>query len=353
MLFRRSSATTVGLDLGSYSVKMVEVNHSGKKPMLVNYGITELHPEAITGTEIADRSAVLEAIGMLFETCQVDNRQICVSLNAADVIVKTIQTDRMSQGELEKNISWEAEQHVPFPLNEISLDFQMLDPEGEDPRMDVLLVAAKQELIEEKLSLFEEAGCDVLVMDVDTFALINALEANYDPPGSGCDCMVHFGNGSTLLGLVKDGLPILNRNLPVGGVSLVETVQGQLGISEDEAYLALMGEVAEGASAEGSPPDITPFLSSLLDEVVIGVNRAAAFLESTAEGEHIERVFLSGGCVNIPGLFSQFEEQVGIPSQIINPLARVAYKPELFKAEPVEKVAPSLMLAIGLGLREF
>jgi len=349
MIFKKASATTVGLDLGSYSIKMVEMDLSGGEPTLVNYGITELQPEAIKGGQIVERQAVLEAVEMLFETCQIVNRQVCVALSGTDVIIKTIQTDRMSREELEKNISWEAEQHVPFPLNEICLDFQLLDPEGEDPQMNVLLVAAKQELVNEKLSLFEETGCDVMVMDVDTFALMNALEANYDPPSQGCDCVVHFGNESTQLGLVKNGLPVLTRHLPVGGGNLVETIQGQLGISEDEAYLAMMGETAEGSS-EGSPPDITPFLPILLEDVVTGVNRAAAFLESTAEGGVIERVFLSGGCANIMGLHPQFEEQVGIPSQIVNPLSRISYKEELFRAEPVERVGPALMLAIGLSL---
>ena len=350
MIFKKASTATVGVDLGSYSIKMVEMDLSGKEPMLTNYGITELQPEAIKGGQIVERQAVLEAIKMLFETCQVVNRQVCIALNGTDVIIKTIQTDRMSREELEKNITWEAEQHVPFPLNEICLDFQLLDPEGEDPHMDVLLVAAKQELIEERLSLFEEAGCDVLVMDVDTFALMNALEVNYETPSSGCDCVVHFGNESTQLGLINNGLPILTRHLPVGGKNLVETIQGQLGISEDEAYLALMGEQGEESSSESPATDITPFLPILLEEVVTGVNRAAAFLESTADGGVIERIFLSGGCANIQNLHAQFEEQVGIPSQIGNPLSKINFKEELFQAEPVEKVAPALMLAIGLGL---
>ena len=350
MIFKKAATTTVGLDLGSYSIKMVEIDHSGKELTLVNYGITELQPDAIKGGQVVERQAVVEGIEMLFETCQVVNRQVCVALSGTDVIIKTIQTDRMSREELEKNISWEAEQHVPFPLNEICLDFQVLNPEGDDPQMNVLLVAAKQELIEEKLSLFEESGCDVLVMDVDTFALMNALEANYEAPSSGCDCVVHFGNESTQVGLVKGGLPILTRHLPVGGKNLVETVQGQLGISEDEAYLTLMGEHGEDSSSETPPPDITSFLPALLEDVVTGVNRAGAFLESTAEGGVIERVFLSGGCANIQGLHAQFEEQVGIPSQIVNPLAKISFKAELFQAEPVEKVSPALMLAIGLGL---
>lgn len=361
MIFgRRAVSTVVGLDLGSHSMKIVEMNHSGKSPTLVNYGITELVPNAIQDGHVVERESVLESIGVLFDTCQIVNRQVNVALNGTDVIIKTIQTDRMSDEELEKTISWEAEQNVPFPLSEISLDYQVLDPEGDDPRMNVLLVAAKRDLIDEKLALFEEAGCDVVLMDVDTFALMNALEANYESMAQGCHCIVHFGNENTHLGLVKNSLPILTRNLPVGGKKLVETIQGQLGISEDEAYITLYGptevvESEESGEGEGesekAPPDITPFLGVLLDDVGIGVNRAAAFLESTDESGSIERIYLSGGCANIPDLDSIFEKKVGIPTEIANPLSTISYRADLFQGEPVEKVAPTLMLAIGLGLR--
>ncbi|OGG00845.1 MAG: hypothetical protein A3F83_01305 [Candidatus Glassbacteria bacterium RIFCSPLOWO2_12_FULL_58_11] len=348
---KRGSTSMVGFDLGSHSIKIAEVDHSGKSPMLTNYGITELLPTAVQNGHVVERQAVVEAIGVLFDTCQIANRQINIALNGTDVIIKTIQTDRMSHGELEKAISWEAEQNVPFPLSEISLDYQVLDPEGDQPQMNVLLVAAKRDLIEEKLSLFDEAGCDVALIDVDTFALLNALESNYEVPAGGCHCIVHFGNQSTHLGLVKNGLPILTRNLPVGGAKLVEIIQGQLGVSEDEAYMTLYGNPA-GAEGEAKPPaDITPFLGVLLDDVSIGVNRAAAFLESTEESGSIEKIYLSGGCANIPSLSRLFEDKVGIPSEVANPLTRISYKAELFQAEPVEKIAPSLMLAIGLGLR--
>jgi len=367
MIFgRRAVSTVVGLDLGSHSVKIVEMNHSGKSPTLVNYGITELVPDAIQEGKVVDRESVLESINVLFDTCQIANRQVNVALNGTDVIIKTIQTDRMSNEELEKAISWEAEQNVPFPLSEISLDYQVLDPEGDDPRMNVLLVAAKRDLIDEKLALLKEAECDVVLMDVDTFALMNALETNYESIARGCHCIVHFGNESTHLGLVRNGLPILTRNLQVGGKKLVETIQGQLGISEDKAYMALYGSMEElesGESAESevsaesegegekAPPDITPFLPVLLDEVVIGVNRAAAFLESTEESGSIERIYLSGGCANIPNIDHIFEKKVGIPTEIANPLSVIPYKAELFQGEPVKRVAPTLMLAIGLGLR--
>ena len=386
MIFgRRAVSTVVGLDLGSHSIKIVEMDHSGKSPTLTNYGITELVPDAVQEGKVVERESVLESIGVLFDTCQIANRQINVALNGTDVIIKTIQTDRMSSEELEKTISWEAEQNVPFPLSDISLDYQVLDPEGEDPRMNVLLVAAKRDLIDEKLALFEEAGCDVVLMDVDTFALMNALRTNYESVAEGCHCIVHFGNESTHLGLVRNRLPILTRNLQVGGKKLVETIQGQLGISEDEAYMALYGSMEElesevraesevsaeselsaenelsvaeseiSAQSEGeggkAPPDITPFLPVLLDEVTIGVNRAAAFLESTEESGSIEKIYLSGGCANIPELDHIFEEKVGIPTEIANPLSTISYKAELFQAEPVERVAPTLMLAIGLGLR--
>ena len=356
MLLKSQKSSVVGVDIGSHSIKLAEIDHSGKEPNLINYGITELIPGAVEGGMIVNHEAVSEAINVLFDTCQITNRQVCVALNGSDVIIKTIQTDRMSLDDLSKNINWEAEQHVPFPINEISLDYQVLDPDGTDEHMNVLLVAAKRDLIDERIGILEQAGCDVLVLDVDTFALMNALEANYDPPSeAGCYCIIHFGNNTTHLGLVKRGLPLLTRTLPLGGHKIQETVAGQLGISEDDAYLLMIGEnpLADEA-AEGEtmpPPDITQFYPAILDDLVIGVNRAAAFLDSAAEGGTIEKIFLSGGCTQLPGLREQFESQVGLTVETVNPFSRINYKQDLFAMEPAEVVGPSLMLAIGLGLR--
>ncbi len=348
MLFKSRGSTTVGLDLGSHSIKLAEIDHSGKVPSLVNYGVTEILPGAVRDGQVVDRAPVIESINILFETVGVANRQVSVALNGSEVIIKNIQTDRMKPDELRKTIAWEAEQHVPFPINEISLDFQILDPESSEPRMNVLLVAAKRDLIDEKLALLEAAGCETVVLDVDTFALMNALEAGLEPTPESCRCIVHFGFESTHLGLVKHGQPVLTRNLPVGASQLVQTIQGQLGLSEDESYLALIGQASEDGK---QPPDLGPYLFSLLDDVAIGVNRASAFLESTEESGHIDKVFLSGGCANIPGLEKIFQEKVGLPAEVFNPLVRLHCKPELFRAEPVERVAPLLMLAVGLGLR--
>ncbi|MBW7996646.1 MAG: type IV pilus assembly protein PilM [Candidatus Glassbacteria bacterium] len=378
-LRRRSVSSVVGLDLGSHSIKVVEIDHSGKAPLLVNYGITELLPGAVVNGQIKERDAVLEAINVLFDSCQITGRQVNIALNGADVIIKTIKTDRMNDEELAKAITWEAEQQVPFPLSEISMDYQVLDPDTEGEQMNVLLVAAKRDLINEKLSLLEEAGFDVLLLDVDTFCLLNALESSFAAQPDSCHCIVHFGNESTHLGLVRGGLPILTRNLPVGGRKLVDIIQDQMGIDEDQAYMALYGsagdeELLEGAAVQeepaesplepstetseptpGEPPaqsgDISPYIDSFLDDVSIGVNRAAAFLESTEESGSITTIYLSGGCANISDIDRKFEEKVGIPTIIANPLSELSYKAELFQAEPAEKVAATLMLAIGLGLR--
>jgi type IV pilus assembly protein PilM len=242
--------------------------------------------------------------------------------------------------------------------------------------MNVLLVAAKRDLIDEKLTLLDEAGFDVLLLDVDTFCLLNALEANLESEPESCRCIVHFGNETTHLGLVRNGLPVLTRNLPLGGRKLVDMIQSQMGIDEDQAYMALYGpaegdepldlqapaeqsetdlaggESPAGAPESGGPPvDISPLVDSFLDDIAIGVNRAAAFLESTEESGTINTIYLSGGCANIPELDRKFEEKVGIPTEIANPLGRIDFKNDLFQAEPAEKVAASLMLAIGLGLR--
>ena len=313
----------------------------------MNYGVTELLPGTIRDGQLMDRPAVIQAINTLFDSVGVANRQVSVALGSSEVIIKNIQTDRMKLEELRKTISWEAEQHVPFPLSEISLDFQILDPEGSDPQMNVLLVAAKRDLIDEKISLFEEAGCEVVLLDVDAFALMNALEATQESFGEGCQCIVHFGNEGTHLGLAKHGLPILTRNLPVGGRQLIETLQAQLGLSEDDAYLALIGQNPEGSL----PMDLQPYPARLAGryrdrgQPRLGLPRKYGNRGAYRKSVPLRRLLqYSRPAGYLPG-------KTGLPAEVINPLEKIHFKPELFNVEPVERMAPLLMLAIGLGLR--
>jgi type IV pilus assembly protein PilM len=250
--------------------------------------------------------------------------------------------DRMSEPDAREVIRWEAEQHVPFDMENVQLDFQILDPHGTGPQMRVLLVAAKRELIENRLSLLADAGLTPAVIDVDAFALHNAFEQNYPDAKRGLIALVNIGHETSNINLLEHGVPILVRDIPFGSRRLREALQRERGFTAEQAENTLQGKGAN---------DIRSLLDERVDELAVGIERAAAFIVAQSGGEGIGRVFLSGGGAAIPGMVGALGQRLGVRTEVANPLQRVAVKPEVMQAVPIDEFGPMLMLPVGLALR--
>src|SRR6266478_4829768 len=205
--------TSVGLDIGSGIIKLAVIDHSGSEPELVKVATTEVAADAIVEGEVMDPGLVSEAIRGLFSTAGVKQRSVVTAVGGRDVIVKKIQMDRMKEGDAREVIRWEAEQHVPFDMANVELDFQILDPDAEGLQMNVLLVAAKRELVESRVGLLTEAGLDPSVIDVDAFAIHNAFELNHPDAMQGVVGLVNIGHEVTNVNILEDGIPVLTRDL--------------------------------------------------------------------------------------------------------------------------------------------
>ena len=192
---------SVGLDIGSGYIKVAVVNHSGSLPVVERLTAHPLGADAIVEGEIMDPGLVASTINSVFEEQGIDRGSVAVSVGGRDVIIKPIQMDRMSKQDAREVIHWEAEQHVPFDMDDVQLDFEITDPEGEGLQMGVLLVAAKRELIENKLSLLEEAQLSARIIDVDAFALHNALEVNYPEAMNGIAGLINIGHETTTVNI--------------------------------------------------------------------------------------------------------------------------------------------------------
>jgi type IV pilus assembly protein PilM len=252
--------------------------------------------------------------------------------------------DRMKEAEAREVIRWEAEQHVPFDMDNVELDFQILDPEGEGLQMTVLLVAAKRELIETKLALLAEVGLEASIIDVDAFALHNAFEVNYPEAMRGVVGLVNIGHETTNINILDDGIPVLTRDIPIGTRRFREDLQRERGLSAEEADKLLQGN---------EPSDVLePFLESRGEELAVGIERAAAFLQSASRSAGgISRLFTTGGGSRIPRLNRVLGDRLRLPVQPANPLERLQVADGVFNALDVDEVAPLLMLPIGLALR--
>ena len=310
MLFGKKQSL-LGLDIGSHSIKAVELEtRSNKGHRLVNWGISQPLTEAIVDGEVMDRQLVTDAISNLLESRGIKSKNVVAAVSGRAVIVKRIMMNKLSPEDAQQAVYWEAEQHVPYDINDVSLDFEILGPAPNDPKqMQVLLVAAKKDMVLSFSDLIREAGLQPLIVDVDSFAAQNALETNYDFASSEVVAILNIGADITNINITQAGVPFFTKDLQVGGNIFVETAQRKFNLSQSEAASAVRGE-------------------------------------SGGLG-----IMLCGGSAMTPGVSEFLQRRFNVPCEIANPLARISYEPALFSGQDVMKVAPLLTVGIGLALR--
>jgi len=343
-LFGRKK-TTVGLDIGSGLVKVAVVDHSKKQPELVRVAVVPLLADAIVDGEVMDPGIVAEAIQSALAAADVKGKQVVTAVGGRDVIIKKIQIERVKEQQARELMRWEAEQHVPFDMESVELDFQILDPDDDGVEMSVLLVAAKRELIESKLRVLTDAGLEPSMVDVDAFALHNAFEINYPEAMRGIVALVNVGHDVTNINILEDGVPILTRDITVGTRRFREDLQRERGISADEAQLLLQGY--------DRSPHLDAVLESRGEEIAVGVERAAAFLASSSRSSGTVRaIYTCGGGARIPGLSDALADRLRIPVQQANPLTNLTIRDGALDTLVTDEVASLLMLPIGLAMRQ-
>src|SRR5512139_19540 len=293
-LFGRKKST-IGLDVGSGLIKVAVIDHSRGEPELARVVITPLLADAIVEGEVMDPGIVTDAIRMALEQSGLKSRDVVTAVGGRDVIIKKIQIERVKEQQARELMRWEAEQHVPFDMESVELDFQILDPEGDGMEMSVLLVAAKRDLIETKMRLLTDAGLHTAIVDVDAFALHNAFEINHPDAMSGVVGLINIGHEVTNINILDEGVPILTRDLTVGTRRFREDLQRERGLGAEEASQLLEGY------------DRSPHLDAVLEgrgeEIAVGIERAAAFLASSSRNAAPMRaVYMCGGGSRIPGL---------------------------------------------------
>lgn len=342
-LFGRKRST-VALDIGSGQIKLVVVDHGAGEPVLTKVAFTSVVDGAIVEGEVMDPGIVADAVRNLLLSAGVKAKRVVTAVGGRDVIIKKIAMDRMKEAEAREQIRWEAEQHVPFDMDNVELDFQILDPEGEGLQMAVLLVAAKRELVESKMALLTDIGLDPAVVDVDAFALHNAFEVNYPDAMRGVVGLVNIGHETTNVNILDEGVPVLTRDIMLGTRRFREDLQRERNLSADEAERLLRGFERTEA--------LEPLLAGRGEELAVGIERAAAFLQSSSRSASgLGRIYTSGGGSRIPGLNKVLADRLRLPVQAANPLERVQVAEGVFDTMSLDEVAPLLMLPVGLALR--
>ena len=348
--FLRRTGPIVGLDIGSSAVKVVELNVSSKGFEVLGMGTAPVPPEAIVQGAFLNSSAIIDAIQEATSNAGIKSKDVAVAVSGHSVIVKKISLPAMTAEELEESIRWEAEQYIPFDVNEVNLDFQILSGDNADGQMDVLLVAAKKDLVDDYVQVIGAAGLHPCVVDVAAFAVENAFEANYALEPGEVVALVNIGAQVVNINVVQAGRPAFTRDISTGGNQYTEEIQKALSIGYGEAERIKLGNASPEESQEVVPQEVDQAMRAVTDQVLGEITRSLDFFTATAAESRIHRVMVSGGSARVPDLAKAFQDRANVPVQILNPFERMLPSRK-FEEAYLREMAPIMGVGVGLGLR--
>jgi type IV pilus assembly protein PilM len=349
-MFSFGKKTVIGLDIGSSQVKAVELEPHGGSYRLRGFGFALLPPEAIVQGSFMNAPAISAAIAEACAMGGFKSKDVVTSVSGHSVIVKRISLPAQSKDELEETIRWEAEQYIPFDINEVNIDHQILRESGVDGQMDVLLVAAKKDLIDDYVQVITEAGLTPVAIDVAAFAVENAYEANYDGASSETVALVNIGAQTVNINVVANGSPSFTRDINAAGNQYTEEIQKALSVSFEEAERIKLGGRRGEMSQDVVPREVEEAMRAVSETVIGEISRSLDFYGATTAEGRISRVLISGGSARVAGLRAAFQERTGHRIETLNPLARMV-PTSRFDPDDLQDLAPALGVAVGLALR--
>jgi type IV pilus assembly protein PilM len=316
----------------------------------VAFGHEPVPADSIVDGAIIDAGAVADAIRRVFDGKKgFKTKDVCASLSGNAVIVKKITLPVMTATELDDSIAWEAEQYIPFDIQDVNLDYQILDAgTGPDSNgsMEVLLVAAKKEKISDYTSVIAQAGRTPVVVDVDAFALQNAYEANFGLDPREVVVLMNAGASAVNINILQGDQSVFTRDISIGGNAYTEAVQKELNLPFESAEQVKKGIPVDGASFD----EVRPMLHAVTDNVLLEIQKTFDFFKATVSSEQIDRIVLSGGASRVDGFNDMLLDRFGVPVEDFNPFSAIAWDPKKLSGDPLD-VAPTAAVAVGLALR--
>jgi type IV pilus assembly protein PilM len=345
------SKAVVGLDIGSSAVKAVELKLAGKGFKVTAFAIEPVPPDSIVDGAIIDGTAVADAIRRLFENKAFKTKDVAASLSGNAVIVKKISLPVMTEAELAESIYWEAEQYIPFDIQDVNLDYQILDAgRGADSKgtMDVLLVAAKKEKIADYLGVITQAGRTAVVVDVDAFALQNAYEANYGLEPQSVVVLLNAGASAININILAGEQSVFTRDISSGGNAYTEAVQKELNLPFESAEQIKRGQPVEGVTFE----EVQPILHAMTENVLLEIQKTFDFFKATASSDRIDRIVVSGGASRVDGFTTSLQERFNTAVEVFDPFKTISFEPAKLGITDPEGLSATAAVAVGLALRK-
>jgi type IV pilus assembly protein PilM len=335
----------IGLDIGSSSIKLIELKEGKNGFKLQNLLISPLPPEAIVDGALMDSVTIIDTIRDLIANSKTKTKNVVTSVSGHSVIVKKITLPFMAEAELEESIKWEAERHIPFDINDVNIDFQTIGMNSENQDlMDVVLVAAKKDIINDYVSVIMETGLIPVIIDIDSFALENMLGINYEMEKDETVAIANVGASITNINILKNNVSAFTRDIFKGGNQVTEEIQRQLHIDYEEAEKYKVGSQVDASSQA----TIQKVLKTASESLAIEIGNSLDFFQSTSTYEKTHKLYLSGGGSKIKDFDIILQQQIGIPVEMVNPFKQIEYSEKIFDHEYLREIGP--MMAVGVGL---
>jgi type IV pilus assembly protein PilM len=350
MAFQRKLKPLVGLDVGSSAIKLVQLREGKTGYVVERFGIRSIEPELIVDGTIMDAGPIVDAIKALAAEQKLKTKDVALAVSGHSVIIKRVKLAPMSEEELEEMIKWEATQYIPFDINEVNLDFAILDDQrGEEPQgeMNVALVAVKKDKLAAYTSLIVEAGLKPVVVDVDAFTLENMYCTNYDVNPNEVVGLVNIGASIINLNILVGGTFAFTRDISIGGNRYTEMIQKELNVSYAAAESAKRGQQNREADAAA----VDSIVATINAEVATEVSRSLDYFRTTTTHEQVDKLLLSGGGAKVKGLVEALTERCHIPLELANPFKRIDVDPKAIDPEQLKDGALQAAVSVGLAIR--
>jgi type IV pilus assembly protein PilM len=346
VILRKKKQSIVGLDIGSRTLKIGEIEHEKQGYRLKKFGMLDIPAGLIEDGALKEPAEIARSIRQLFKANKIKERNVAVSIGGYSIIVKPIVVQSMPQDQLQETIHFEAEQYIPFDISDVNLDFQILGESEDNPnQMNVMLVAAKKEVINEYESLIQLADLMPKVIDVDAFALQNVYEINYEPENDNV-ALIDVGAAKTTLNILKGDLSVLVRDVSLGCGQINQQIVSRIGCSLEEAEQLYHS----GDSDKMAAKDLMEIVTAVVTDWCTEIRRALDFFYSTYPGETIRKIILSGGGANIKRFRDLLGEETSSHVEVINPFENIGVGGD-FDPLYLDRIAPQAAICMGLALR--
>src|SRR3954454_19826034 len=340
--------SVAGLDIGSSSIKMVELDGKLNSLNLVSLGFENLPADTIIDGQIMELNVVSDVIQSVCSNHQVNASNVVTGVSGHSVILKNIVLPAMSRDELEESIDWHAEEHIPYNLADVSLDYQVTAETSEATH--VLIAACKRERIDNMRQAIQLSGRQPIVIDVDTFALQNCYEANYHPMESDVVTLLNIGASTMNVNIVKGSRSLFTRDITVGGSQFTDVLQRSLGLSYQQAEAVKRGA---GSVPNADEKAIEPLISNVTEIVANEIQKTFDFYRATSDDSHtvVQKILISGGGSKLQGLAQELSARLELPVEVLNPFRNIKVDKKKFDPDYLSEIVPEMAVAVGLAVR--